>query len=83
MYLINMGSAVVKVLLGAVLSVFVLGILLGNFIEVIDDMRVGNSLDFNNTMDDVETFSWLAAGFMALGILIWAGRYIMALIQGM
>jgi len=83
MYLINMGSAVVKVLLGAVLSVFVLGILLGNFIDVIDDMRVGNSLDFNNTMDDVETFSWLAAGFMALGILIWAGRYIMALIQGM
>jgi len=46
-------------------------------------MRVGNSLEFNNTMDDVETFSWLAAGFMALGILIWAGRYIMALIQGM
>jgi len=64
------------------LVIFVLGVLVGELMDVIDDMRPGQSTDFNNTMDDVETFAWLAAGFMALGILIWAGRYILALVQG-
>ena len=77
-----MGSTVIKVLLGAVISVFVLGILLGYFIDVIDDMRVGKSADFNATMDLVETFSWIAATFMAIGILIWAAKYILALLDG-
>jgi len=72
-----------KVLIGAVLTVFILAILLGSFIDVIDDMRVGNSADFNTTMDDVETYAWLAATFMALGILVWAGRYVLSLVQGM
>ena len=72
-----------KVLIGAVLTVFILAILLGSFIDVIDDMRVGNSAEFNNTMDDVETYAWLAATFMALGILVWAGRYVLSLVQGM
>jgi len=72
-----------KVLIGAVLTVFILAILLGSFIDVIDDMRVGNSIEFNNTMDDVETYAWLAATFMALGILVWAGRYVLSLVQGM
>jgi hypothetical protein len=71
-----------KVLVGAILVIFILGILVGELIDVIDGMRPGQSADFNNTMDDVETFAWLAAGFMALGILIWAGRYILALVQG-
>jgi len=77
-----MGSTVIKVLLGAVISVFVLGILLGYFVDVIDDMRVGKSADFNTTMDLVETFSWIAATFMAIGILIWAAKYILALLDG-
>ena len=72
-----------NVLIGAVLSIFIMAILLGSFIDVIDDMRVGNSADFNNTMDDVETYAWLAATFMALGILVWAGRYVLSLVQGM
>ena len=72
-----------KVLIGAVLTVFILAILLGSFIDVIDDMRVGNSAEFNSTMDDVETYAWLAATFMALGILVWAGRYVLSLVQGM
>ena len=72
-----------KVLIGAVLTVFILAILLGSFIDVIDDMRIGNSIEFNNTMDDVETYAWLAATFMALGILVWAGRYVLSLVQGM
>lgn len=72
-----------RVLIGAILIIFVLGILVGELIEVIDDMRPGRSAEFNTTMDSVETFSWLAAGFMALGILIWAGRYMLALVQGM
>jgi len=71
-----------KVLVGAILVIFILGVLVGELTEVIDDMRPGRTADFNNTMDDVETFAWLAAGFMALGILIWAGRYILALVQG-
>lgn len=71
-----------KVLVGAILVIFILGVLVGELTDVIDGMRPGRSTDFNNTMDDVETFAWLAAGFMALGILIWAGRYILALVQG-
>lgn len=71
-----------KVLIGAILVILVLGILVGELTGVVDDMRPGRSTSFNNTMDDVETFAWLAAGFMALGILIWAGRYVLALVQG-
>ena len=71
-----------KVLIGAILVILVLGILVGELTDVVDDMRPGRSTSFNNTMDDVETFAWLAAGFMALGILIWAGRYVLALVQG-
>lgn len=71
-----------KVLIGAILVIFILGVLVGELVNVIDDMRPGASADFNDTMDDVETYAWLAAGFMALGILIWAGRYILSLVQG-
>ena len=70
-----------KVLIGAVLTVFILAILLGSFIDVIDDMRVGNSAEFNNTMDDVETYAWLAAGFMTIAIILWAGKYTLSLVQ--
>ena len=70
-------------LIGAVLTVFILAILLGSFVDVIDDMRVGAAIEFNTTMDDVETYAWLAATFMALGILVWAGRYVLSLVQGM
>lgn len=76
-------SGASKVLIGAILTIFVLGVLVGELTDVIDGMRPGRSDEFNDTMDDVETFAWLAAGFMALGILIWAGRYILALVQGM
>lgn len=72
-----------RVLVGAILVIFILGILVGELVGIIDGMRPGRSADFNDTMDDVETFAWLAAGFMALGILIWAGRYILALVQGL
>jgi len=75
-------SGAAKVLIGAVLSIFILGILVGELVNVIDGMRPGASADFNNTMDDVETYAWLGATFMALGILIWSGRYILALVQG-
>lgn len=77
-----MAGGAARVLLGAIVTIMVLGILVGEFTSVIDDMRPGRSADFNDTMDDVETFSWLAAGFMALGILIWAGKYILALVRG-
>lgn len=75
-------SGAAKVLVGAILTIFILGILVGELVNVIDDMRPGSSLEFNNTMDDVETYAWLGATFMALGILIWAGRYILAMVQG-
>jgi len=75
-------SGAAKVLVGAILTIFILGILVGELVNVIDDMRPGSSLEFNDTMDDVETYAWLGATFMALGILIWAGRYILAMVQG-
>lgn len=75
-------QGVAKVLVGAILVILVLGILVGELMETVDNMRPGRPTEFNDTMDDVETFAWLAAGFMALGILIWAGRYILALVQG-
>ena len=75
-------SGAAKVLVGAILTIFILGILVGELVNVIDGMRPGSSLEFNNTMDDVETYAWLGATFMALGILIWAGRYILAMVQG-
>lgn len=76
-------SGAARVLIGAILIIFVLGILAGELMDVIDGMRPGRSAEFNDTMDQVETFTWLAAGFMALGILIWAGRYMLALVQGL
>ena len=75
-------SGAAKVVVGAILVIFVLGILVGELVDIIDTMRPGRSADFNNTMDDVETYAWLAATFMAIGILIWSGRYILALVQG-
>lgn len=76
-------SGAAKVLIGAILVIFVLGLIVGNLVDIIDGMRPGQSTDFNETMDLVEQFAWIAATFMAIGILVWAGRYILALVQGM
>jgi len=70
-----------KSLIGAVLTVMLLGFLLGSFTDTIDDMRIGNSIEFNNTMDDMETYAWIGATFMAVGILIFAGKNVLSLTE--
>lgn len=66
-----------KILVGSIVVVFIAGILVGNFADVIDAQRPGKAADFNTTMDNVFTFAWLVLGFMAIGILIFGARYIL------
>jgi len=77
----EIGGSLSEKLIGVVVVIISLGIILSTIIEIIDDTRIGNSVAFNDTMDDAETYSWLAATFMCLGILILTGKYILTTIE--
>lgn len=61
---------------GAVIAVFVTALLVLQFTTMIDAERPGASLEFNNTMDNLETFAWMAVGFMAIAVFVIAANYI-------
>lgn len=68
---------VMGVVLGLMISVFLGAVLVGEFESVIDDQRPGSSVEFNDTVDDISTYTWTAFTFLALGILIVGGAWIL------
>ena len=61
---------------GAVIAVFVTALLIMEFTTMIDAERPGASNDFNNTMDRLVSFAWIAVGFMAIAVFVIAANYI-------
>ena len=59
------------------IAVFIGAVLVNEFEEVIDDQRPGSSTEFNDTADDIVGFTWIAFTFLALGILIVGGAWIL------
>ena len=65
------------VVIGMMLSVFIGGILVGKLEDVIDDQRAGASSEFNDTMDQVVSYTWITFTFLAIGILLVGGAWIL------
>ena len=65
------------VVIGMMLSVFIGGILVGKLEDVIDAQRVGASAEFNDTMDQVVSYTWITFTFLAIGILLVGGAWIL------
>jgi hypothetical protein len=65
---------------GAVIAVFVTALLVMEFSTMIDDERPQNNSSeaeqFNNTMDRLISFAWIAVGFMAIAVFVIAANYI-------
>lgn len=61
---------------GAVIAVFVTALLVMEFANMIDDERPGSSAEFNDTMDRLVSFAWIAVGFMAIAVFVIAANYI-------
>ena len=71
------GSGIMVVILGLMISVFVGMILVNEFEDVIDDRRVGASLEYNNTADDIIDNTWTVFTFLAIGIIIVGAAWIL------
>jgi hypothetical protein len=61
---------------GAVIAVFVTALLVMEFSNMIDEERPGATADFNDTMDRLVSFAWIAVGFMAIAVFVIAANYI-------
>lgn len=61
---------------GAVISVFITALLVFQFSAMIDARRPGASTEFNETMDQLISFAWIAVGFMAIAVFVIAANYI-------
>lgn len=71
-------SGVMSVVLGLMIAVFIGAILANEFNQVIVDQKDSDaSSDFNDTADDIVTYTWVAFTFLALGILIVGGAWIL------
>jgi len=70
------GMLAMGVILGMMVSIFVGAILVNEFENVIDDQRPGASTDFNDTADDIISYTWVTFLFFALGILIVGGAWV-------
>lgn len=70
------GMLAMGVILSMMISIFVGAILVNEFEGVIDSRRPGASLEFNNTADDIITYTWVVFLFFALGILIVGGAWV-------
>ena len=71
------GGGIMVVILGLMISVFVGMILVNEFEDVIDDRRVGASLEYNNTADDIIDNTWTVFTFLAIGIIIVGAAWIL------
>jgi len=71
-------TGVMSVVLGLMIAVFIGAILANEFGGVIEDQQVtGASTEFNDTADDIMTYTWVTFTFLALGILIVGGAWIL------
>lgn len=70
-------QGIMSVVLGLMIAVFIGAILVEEFEGVIDDQRGGASAAFNNTADDIVSYTWITFTFLALGILIVGGAWIL------
>ncbi len=70
-------TGVISVVLGLMIAVFIGGILVNEFEGVIDDQRPGASTEFNDTADDIVAYTWVTFTFLALGILLVGGAWIL------
>ena len=61
---------------GSVIAVFVTALLVFQFTVMIDARRPGASEEFNDTMDQLVAFAWIAVGFMAIAVFVIAANYI-------
>jgi len=61
---------------GSVIAVFVTALLVFQFTVMIDARRPGASTEFNETMDQLVAFAWIAVGFMAIAVFVIAANYI-------
>jgi len=61
---------------GAVIAVFITALLIFQFTVMIDARRPGASEEFNDTMDQLVAFAWMAVGFMAIAVFVIAANYI-------
>lgn len=70
-------TGVITVVLGLMIAVFIGSILVNEFEGVIDDQRPGASTEFNDTADDIVDYTWVTFTFLALGILLVGGAWIL------
>jgi hypothetical protein len=61
---------------GAVISIFITALLIMQFGAMIDARRPGATAEFNETMDQVMQFAYIALGFMAISVFVIAANYI-------
>lgn len=67
-----------SVVIGLMIAVFIGAILANEFSGVITDQKVtGATTEFNSTADDIMTYTWVTFTFLALGILIVGGSWIL------
>ena len=53
-------------------------IVVNQFASVLEDQKTSTtSLEFNNTVDNTITYTWLTFGFLSLGILIVGAAWIL------
>ena len=70
-------AGVITVVLGLMIAVFIGSILVNEFEGVIDAQRPGASAEFNATADDIVDYTWVTFTFLALGILLVGGAWIL------
>ena len=75
-------TSAVGVIIGSIFTIAIGALVFGYVIDAIDDQRSGKTTEFNTTMDALISFGWLGFTFFGLGILVFASKWIMALMSG-
>ena len=76
--MVSARGSVATVLIGVIMVFFIGSVLLGELESTMDDMQVtGMSTDFNDTIDNLQSYAWTGFGLAVLAILVIAGAYIL------
>ena len=74
-----MNKTMVSVVIGLMMSIAIGAILTNNLSNMLEDQKTwdnstgtptGSSLEFNNTVDSIISYTWITFGLLALSILI-------------
>lgn len=72
----------VGVILGMIVIIFVGLIVAQQFVTQAQDTKtITSSAEYNTTVDNIVTYTWLVFGFLALGIFIVGAIWIVRLVQ--